>query len=115
LYLDREEAMHPAGAPSAPIGGDYTSTIVSHFRAGNELWDREAGGVPRTVARVETIIRIHFDPMPGQPDHRDYNPFSPTESRQWGRKGVPVGADRSHANLEDSWERAAEQEDARGR
>ena len=94
-------------AASGPVGGDYILTLVSHFRAGNELWDREAGGIPRTVAKVETIIRVHFDPMAGQPDHRDYRPFVPNEARQFGRHGVPRPGDSAltaETNPEASWE-----------
>ena len=84
-------------------GERFYRTLVGQFRAGNHLWDRHRR-VVRTVAQVETLVRIHCDPEPGQPDFLDFPVHGP-EVRQWGSKGVPVsGQPMSSAELDASWE-----------
>lgn len=105
-------AAGPGAIMPAPDGGSpFTSTRVTAFRAGNQYLDRADGGQVRTVARLETIYRVVFDPLPGHPDHRDHSLSRPGEMHQWGRKGVPASprhrAQASQDGLEASWEHRA--------
>lgn len=98
----------PGATMPAPDGGPpFTSTRVTALRAGNEYLDRDDGGTVRTVAKVQTVIRVVFDPLPGAPAHRDHILDLPADVHAWGRKGVPGRGHRTPtAVLEQSWEDA---------
>jgi len=85
-------------------GHPFYRTLVTTLRAGNLFWHRERRRV-RTVARVVTYTRVHFDPIEGEPDHEDFEVHGP-DARQWASKGVlsPYAAGATLEMLEAGWE-----------
>ena len=85
-------------------GIPFYKLLVSALRHGNLFWHRERRRV-RTVDRVESVTRVYFEPMEGEPDHLDF-PQHGLDARQWAHKGdaVTFGQPRTLEELEAGWE-----------